>query len=149
MSEILLIEDSPIQAQFYRRLIEEAGHSVRHAATAEEAFQLCYETFPDLVVLDQYLGEKSGLEVCRRLKADPSLQAIPLVVLTDSQREEDHLAALEAGADQFLSKDNPHRDIVAVIESLLKSAVPVELDEAEDEARDSILRGTRILFVNG
>ena len=149
MSEILLIEDSPIQAQFYRRLIEEAGHSVRHAATAEEAFQLCYETFPDLVVLDQYLGDKSGLEVCRRLKADPSLQAIPLVVLTDSHREEDHLAALEAGADQFLSKDNPHRDIVAVVESLLKSAVPVELDDAEDEARDSILRGTRILFVNG
>jgi len=149
MSEILLIEDSPIQAQFYRRLIEDAGHSVRHAATAEAAFQLCYETFPDLVVLDQYLGDKSGLAVCRRLKADPSLQAIPVVVLTDSQREEDHLAALEAGADQFLSKDNPHRDIVAVIESLLKSAVPVELDDAEDEVRDSILRGTRILFVSG
>jgi len=149
MSEILLIEDSPIQAQFYRRLIEDAGHSVRHAATAEAAFQLCYETFPDLVVLDQYLGDKSGLAVCRRLKADPSLQAIPVVVLTDSQREEDHLAALEAGADQFLSKDNPHRDIVAVIESLLKSSVPVELDDAEDEVRDSILRGTRILFVGG
>jgi len=148
MSEILLIEDSPIQAQFYRRLIEDAGHAVRHAATAEAAFQLCYETFPDLVVLDQYLGERSGLEVCRRLKADPSLQAIPVVVLTDSQSEEDHLAALEAGADQFLSKDNPHRDIVAVIESLLKSSIPVELDEAEDEIRDSILRGTRILFVS-
>ncbi len=148
MSEILLIEDSRIQALTYGRLLQQAGYAVRHASSAEEAFQLCYETFPDLVVLDQYLGNKSGLEVCRRLKADSTLQIIPVVVLTDSQRERDHIAALEAGADRFLSKESPHEDLLAVVESLLKSSLPVELTDSDDEIRDTFLLGTRLLAID-
>ena len=112
MSGILLVEDSRTQAHTYRRLLEAAGYSVRHAATAEEAFQLCLETTPDLVLLDQYLGDKSGLEVCRRLKSDMALQVIPIVVLTASQKERDHIAALDSGADRFLSKDSPPEELL-------------------------------------
>ncbi len=148
MSAILLIEDSRIQAMTYGRLLEQAGHDVRYATSAEEAFQKCYDAFPDLVILDQYLGARTGLEVCRRLKADVALQMIPVVVLTDSQRERDHIAALEAGADRFLSKESPHTELLAVVESLLKTSLSVELTDSDDEVRDTFLRGTRLLAID-
>ncbi len=148
MDDILLIEDSRVQAVMYRRLLETAGHRVRHVATAEEAFQWCLDATPDLVVLDQYLGDKSGLEVCRRLKGDMTLQVIPILVLTGSQKERDHLAALHAGADQFLSKESPDEQLLAVIGGLLKRALPVEAVARDAESRDAFLRGGRVLAID-
>ena len=68
--------------------VDGAGYVVRHAMTVDEAFDICLESTPDLVVLDQFLGDKSGLEVCRRLKTDVALQVIPILVLTASQKEQ-------------------------------------------------------------
>jgi len=148
MPDILLIEDSRVQARTYKSLLEQAGYSVRHAVSADEAFQLCLQATPDLVVLDQYLGDRSGLEVCRRLKGDIALQVIPILVLTGSQKERDHIAALESGADRFLSKESPAGDLLAVINGLLKSAVPIEAIEGDAEPRDAFLRGGRLLAID-
>ncbi len=148
MAEILLIEDSRVQAHTYKRLLVQAGHSVRHAATADDALQLCLDAAPDLVVLDQYLGDKSGLEVCRRLKDDLSLQIIPVLVLTGSQKEADHIAALEAGADRFLSKTSSDEDLLAVINGLLKSSVSMEVVEGDLTVRDDFLHGARVLAID-
>ncbi|MBW3596778.1 MAG: response regulator, partial [Planctomycetes bacterium] len=148
MSDILLIEDSRVQAHAYRRLLEEAGHTVRHAATAEEALEQCLASTPDLVVLDQYLGDQSGLEVCRRLKGDLALQVIPIVVLTGSQKGRDHIAALDAGADRFLSKEGSDEQLLAVVAGLLKSALPAEALDFDAESRDAFLRGGRLLAID-
>ncbi len=148
MSGILLVEDSRTQAHTYRCLLEEAGYSVRHAATAESAFQLCQEMTPDLVLLDQYLGDKSGLEVCRRLKSDMTLQVIPIVVLTASQKEQDHIAALDSGADRFLSKESPPEELLAVVTGLLKLAIAVESVDRDAETRNSFLSGARLLAID-
>jgi CheY-like chemotaxis protein len=148
MSEILLVEDSRTQAATFRRLLEGAGYTVRHAPSAEQAFELCLQATPDLVLLDQYLGDKSGLEVCQRIKGDINLQVIPILVLTASQKEQDHIAALNAGADQFLSKDSSREDLLAVIQGLLKSALPVGPIESDADAKDTFLRGARILAID-
>jgi len=148
MSEILLIEDSPIQALAYRRLLEQAGHLVRWADTAEKAYADCREAYPDLVILDQYLGDRAGLDICRRLKSDPALQIIPMLVLTGSHREQDHIAALEAGADRFLCKDNPTENLLATVDSLLKSGVSIDLEETDEETRTHLLQGARLLVVD-
>jgi CheY-like chemotaxis protein len=148
MSDILLIEDSRTQAHAYRRLLEGAGYRVRCAATPEEAFERCLESTPDLVLLDQYLGETSGLEVCRRLKGDIALQVVPIVVLTASHKERDHVAALDAGADRFVSKESPHEELLAVINGLLKSMIPVEAVERDAESRNAFLRGARLLAID-
>ncbi|MEO8493758.1 MAG: response regulator [Planctomycetota bacterium] len=148
MSDILLIEDSRVQAATYKRLLQNAGYSVRHAASAEEAFQICLEATPDLVVLDQYLGDKSGLEVCRRLKGDMTLQIIPILVLTGSQKERDHIAALNAGADQFLSKESTDEQLLAVISGLLKTVLAVDSVERDTAVRDAFLRGARLLAID-
>lgn len=148
MSGILLVEDSRTQAHTYRRLLEAHGHVVRHAATAEEAYQFCSDSTPDLILLDQYLGDKSGLDVCRRLKCDMSLQVIPIVVLTASQKERDHISALDSGADRFLSKDCPPEELLAVVTGLLKSTIVVDPVNRDDETRDAFLTGTRLLAID-
>jgi two-component system, sensor histidine kinase and response regulator len=148
MSEILLIEDSRTQALTYRRILEQGGNHVCHAATLDEAFHACLAATPDLVILDQYLGEQSGLEVCKRLKADPTLQVIPILVLTASPRERDHIAALESGADQFLSKDSPDAELLAVVDGLLKTAVSREVIDDDDGSRDTFLRAARLLVID-
>ena len=148
MNNILLVEDSRTQAHTFRRLLEGAGYVVRHAMTADEAFDSCLESTPDLVLLDQYLGDKSGLDVCRRLKEDVALQVIPILVLTASQKERDHIAALDSGADRFLSKDSPDAELLAVVNGLLKKAVPVDTADRGTAARDAFLRGARILAID-
>ncbi|MFN3148452.1 response regulator [Bremerella sp.] len=148
MADILLVEDSRVQALTYRRLLEGAGYTVRHAASAEEAFRVCIESTPDLVLLDQYLGDKSGLEVCRRLKGDMTLQVIPILALTGSHKDRDHLAALQAGADQFLSKESTDEQLLAVVVGLLKNAVPIDAVEVEADSADAFLRGGKLLAID-
>ena len=148
MNTILLVEDSRTQALTYRRLLEGAGYAVRHALTVDEAFAICLESTPDLVLLDQYLGDKSGLEVCRRLKEDVTLQVIPILVLTASLKEQDHIAALDSGADRFLSKDGPPEELLAVVSALLKKTVSVDPQDRNTDARDVFLRGARILAID-
>lgn len=148
MSELLLIEDSRLQAHVYKCLLEEAGHHVRHASGATEALRLCLEETPDLVVVDQYLGDHSGLEVCRRLKGDMALQVIPILVLTASPKERDHIAALDAGADQFLSKESSPDQLLAVIAGLLSSAVPIDAVDRDIDSRNAFLRGGKLLAID-
>jgi CheY-like chemotaxis protein/HPt (histidine-containing phosphotransfer) domain-containing protein len=148
MSDLLLIEDSRVQALTYTRLLRAAGYQVRHAESAEQAFLQCQQAMPDLIILDQYLGDKSGLDVCRRFKGDATLQVVPLVVLTGSQRERDHIAALDAGADRFVSKENPPEQLLALINGLLRTQLTVAALDTDADAQDAFLWGTRILAVD-
>lgn len=148
MSHILVVDDSLTQAAMYQRLIERAGHRFSHVETAEEAFKHCLDTTPDLVILDQYLGQDRGLEICQRLKNDIALQLIPVLMLTGSAKDRDHIQALEAGADAFLSKDSPNEELMAVVDRLLKTMLPVQSIERDAETRDAFLRGARILVVD-
>jgi signal transduction histidine kinase len=148
MAHILLVEDSRTQALVGTRLLEGAGHSVSLAMTVAEAIELCLETTPDLVILDQYLGEESGLEACRRIKGDIALQLIPVLVLTGSAEERDHIEALDAGADRFLSKGSPPQEMLAAVDRLLHTMPPAETIIRDPETRDTFLRGARILAVD-
>ena len=148
MSHILVVDDSRTQAAIYQRVLEHAGHAISLAETADEAFEICLNTTPDLVILDQYLGEDSGLDVCQRLKGDIALQLIPVLFLTGSANEKDHIAALEAGADAFLSKDSPKDELLAVASRLLRTMLPVQAIERDAETRDALLRGARVLVID-
>jgi DNA-binding response OmpR family regulator len=77
-----------------------------------------------------------------------TLQVIPIVVLTASQKERDHIAALDSGADRFLSKDSPPEELLAVVTGLLKSAIAVESVDRDLETRNSFLSGARLLAID-
>ena len=148
MSLILLVEDSKVQAMVTQHRLEGVGYTVEHVRTVEEALKVCYDSTPDLVISDQELAEVSGLEVCRRIKSDVALSVIPVLMLTGSHAQKHHVAALDAGADAYLSKDSSSDELLAVISRLLESTVSVQPLVAGQDAAGQATHRTRILAVD-
>src|SRR5438093_4842515 len=111
MARVLLVEDSPTQAQQLVLLLEEAGFAVTAVADAEQAFELLQRQHFDIVVTDLVLPGESGFDLCRRLKAEPQRFPMPVVVLTSQADPINVLRGLESGADGFMTKDREPAEI--------------------------------------
>ena len=102
--EVLIVEDSPTQAERLRRLIQSIGYRVRVASNGQRALNLIRERRPHLVVSDIIMPEMDGYELCRVLKADPALRAIPVILVTALNDAKDIIRGIECGADNFIRK---------------------------------------------
>ncbi|MEI8304500.1 MAG: response regulator [Burkholderiales bacterium] len=100
---VLVVDDQPINIRMlYQALSDE--HRVLQATSGERALHLCREENPDLVLLDVVMPGIDGLEVCRRLKADPQTRAIPVIFVTAHHDPADETRGLDAGAVDFIAK---------------------------------------------
>jgi two-component system sensor histidine kinase/response regulator len=102
--EILIVEDSPTQAERLRRLIQSKGYQVRVAANGRIALGLIQEHMPQLVLSDIIMPEMNGYELCHALKADPALREIPVILVTALNDPKDIIRGIECGADNFIRK---------------------------------------------
>lgn len=102
---ILLVEDTPSQALRFMSSLENGGYHVRWAKNGLGGIAAAQEEAYALIILDIELPDIDGFEVCRRLKADPALNDIPVVMLTTHDRAEDALTGLEQGAIDYIPKD--------------------------------------------
>jgi two-component system KDP operon response regulator KdpE len=98
---ILVIDDERAIRRYLRTSLAGHGHEVWEAATGQEGLDLVLERRPDLIVLDLGLPDLDGVEVTRRLR---EWSATPIIILSVREREEDKVAALDAGADDYLTK---------------------------------------------
>src|SRR5438132_852441 len=116
MHRVLIVEDSPTQAQQLAFILEDAGFEVETAPDAEQGFaRLARGRGAFAIVLsDLNLPGDSGFDLCRRIKADPALRGIPVVVCTSEADPMNVLRGIQAGADGFMTKD---RDSVAIVAS--------------------------------
>ncbi len=112
MTRVLVVEDSPTQAQQLALVLVDAGFDVKIAVDAESALDLVHRDRFDVVLSDLVLPGLSGFELCRRLKSDPATRHIPVVVQTSQADPVNVLRGLEAGADGFMTKDRPASEIV-------------------------------------
>ena len=103
--DILIVEDSNLQALKLKLGLEDNGCRVHWAATGYEGLALAQRQPFDLIVLDIELPDISGFQVCQRLKIDPHLAAIPVIILTTHDQAEDVLNGLELGAVDYIPKD--------------------------------------------
>jgi two-component system cell cycle response regulator DivK len=101
---ILLVEDNETIRHAFSILLEDSGYRVLQAGTGAEALGAARRDRPDLVLMDLGLPDLSGLEVTRRLKADPTTRAVIVVALTGRALETDQNACLEAGCAGYLAK---------------------------------------------
>jgi two-component system, NtrC family, sensor kinase len=132
-ARVLIVEDSPTQAAQLALLLEEAGFAPEVAPDAENGFErLTREPF-DLVLSDLLLPGDSGFDLCRRVKADPRLRHVPVVVLTSQADPVNVLRGLEAGADGFMTKDREPEEIVGRVRRTLERFAP--RGSAEDKTR--------------
>lgn len=108
MLKILIIDDDPIIRTALKRILENQGYQVAIASNGEEGVALAKQIQPALIICDWMMSCIDGLEVCRRIKAEPKLATTFFILLTakGAQRgeEDDRVRGLDAGADEFISK---------------------------------------------
>jgi two-component system cell cycle sensor histidine kinase/response regulator CckA len=102
---VLVVDDDELTRQLLRSLLEtEEGYRVLFAENGTQALELAAHTPPDVVLLDIVMPGIDGFEVCRRLRANPVLRHVPILLLTGLEDRNSRLRGLEAGADEFLNK---------------------------------------------
>ncbi|MES2150578.1 MAG: response regulator [Pseudomonadota bacterium] len=117
--EILIVEDSPTQAERLRRLIESKSYRARVAANGQLALALLREHKPQLVLSDIIMPEMNGYELCRAIKADPALRAIPVILVTALNDPKDIIRGIECGADNFVRKPYSEEYLLSRINHML------------------------------
>ncbi len=103
-ADILVVDDTPANLRLLERLLSRAGFQIRPAADGPSALAAATASPPDLILLDVDMPEMNGYEVCRALKAEPLLAAIPVLFLSALGQTEDKLAAFEAGGVDYITK---------------------------------------------
>jgi len=121
---ILIVDDDDEVRETIRVHLERSGFVVREATGGEDAVQRVLEHPPALVVMDVALRDTSGLQVCRRLRANEATRALPIIMLTARKTEVDRVVALELGADDYVTKPFSPQELVARVRALLRRAAP-------------------------
>jgi DNA-binding response OmpR family regulator len=116
---VLVVDDDVNVRDVVGRYLEHAGYRVALAGTGEQALRLAEDGEPDLVVLDLMLPGMDGFEVCRRLRLRGQ---VPVVMLTARGDEDDRIAGLQLGADDYVAKPFSPRELVLRVTSVLRRA---------------------------
>jgi serine phosphatase RsbU (regulator of sigma subunit) len=117
---IVIIDDNANDLQVTRRFLERRGYDAIPARSGEEGLRLAEQLLPDAMVIDYRMPGMDGFEVTRRVKNDPQLQTIPVLMLTGSDSAEHVVQGLGAGADDFVTKGADIEVLVARLGSLLR-----------------------------
>jgi DNA-binding response OmpR family regulator len=119
---ILIVEDDPDIAHLVARYLGKAGFATEHVANGGDALRAVTARAPDLMVLDLMLPQVDGIEVCRRVRANPGTAALPIIMLTARGEESERIVGLELGADDYLAKPFSPGELVARVRALLRRA---------------------------
>lgn len=116
-SKILVVDDDPNVVELIRLYLERDGNEVLIANDGVAGLELAREELPDLIVLDLMMPRMDGMEVCRTLRAESS---VPVVMLTAMVEEDDRLAGLDLGADDYVTKPFSPRELAARVRAVLR-----------------------------
>ncbi len=119
-ARILIVDDNPMNVDILQSCLAFHGYEIITATDGEEALAAAGEKQPDLILLDVMMPKIDGLEVCRRLKADPSLPFMPVILVTAKADSKDVVAGFGAGADEYLTKPVDQDALVARVRSMLR-----------------------------
>jgi len=114
---VLVVDDEPQILRVMRASLPIRGYEVLTASTAEEALNQLSKQVPDLVILDLAMPEMSGLEVCRRVR---EFSSVPIIVLSAKGSESDKVAALDLGADDYVTKPFGMDELLARVRAVLR-----------------------------
>ncbi|QHQ35646.1 phosphate regulon transcriptional regulator PhoB [Algicella marina] len=124
MAKVLVVEDEEALSQLLSYNLGKEGFEVALTFDGDEALMAVDEQKPDLVLLDWMLPNVSGVEICRRLRAQSETRDIPVIMLTARGEEEDRIRGLEQGADDYVTKPFSMSELVARMRAVLRRTRP-------------------------
>jgi adenylate cyclase len=130
---ILVVDDVPDNVDILQMRLEAQGYEVVTAADGVEALEKIRALRPDLVLLDVMMPKLDGIETVKRLKADPSLPFIPVILVTAKADASDVIAGLESGGDDYLTKPVDHAALSARVRAMLR--IKALHDTVQDQAK--------------
>ncbi|GAB4351476.1 MAG: phosphate regulon transcriptional regulator PhoB [Methylohalobius crimeensis] len=117
---ILVVEDETALRDMLQLVLEQAGFEVLPAENVQAALQAMGGQLPDLILLDWMLPGLSGVEWAKRLRRDATYSDLPIILLTARGEEEDTVAGLDSGADDYITKPFSPRELIARINAVLR-----------------------------
>ncbi len=123
---VLVVDDESAIRDMIRFALERAEMTVDSAADAQEALLRISENRPDIILMDWMMPGVSGLELTRRLRKDAFTEDIPIIMLTAKVTEDDKVAGLEAGTDDYVVKPFSPRELMARIRAVLRRSSPAD-----------------------
>lgn len=121
MYRILAIDDDAIIRSLLQQAMTAEGYEFLTASTVAEGLAAAGRTKPDLILLDVNLPDGDGISTCRRLKADPALRHIPVLILTGEASDVDHrVDGIQAGAEDYVLKPFMPRELVSRVRGILR-----------------------------
>jgi two-component system, OmpR family, KDP operon response regulator KdpE len=147
MGHILIVEDDPNIRKLVRVNLQKRGYTVSEAEDSHQAMARFEETSADLVLLDLVLPGLSGVDVCAWIRAR---SAVPIIIMSVRQEEDLKIAALDAGADDYVTKPFSPEELLAHIRAFLRRTyVSAKKDETKTQIDDLIIDlAARRVFIN-
>lgn len=121
---ILIVEDEPAISELVSFTLRSAGWSTFSVGTTAEAWEYLQRRSPQMILLDWMLPDQSGLRFLSRIRSDRNFSEIPVIMLTAKSMEEDKIAGLDHGADDYITKPFSPRELTARIKAMLRRKSP-------------------------
>ena len=118
--QLLIVDDQPMNVDILKTRLAVHGYDILTATDGEAALDIATTQHPDLILLDIMMPKVDGIEVCQRLKGDPTLPFMPIIMVTAKADSKDVVAGLDAGADEYLTKPVDQAALVARVKSMLR-----------------------------
>ena len=125
-TRVLVVEDEAAIRDMLVFSLGRAGYKVSPVGSGQEARASIADHYPDVVLMDWMLPDVTGLELTRQLKRNPETREIPVIMLTARVEEDDRVAGLEGGADDYITKPFSSRELLARIKAVLRRGPLVE-----------------------
>lgn len=128
MAKLLIVEDDPLMSRMYEKIFKFEGYEVELSVNGEEGLEKAKTAKPTLILLDIMMPKMNGLEVLEKLKADPAIKTIPVVMLTNLAGQQDAEKALSMGAVKYIIKSEYEpKQVANMIKEILAGATRNEV----------------------
>jgi len=131
MAKVLIVEDDPLMSRMYEKIFLFEKYEVELAHDGEEALEKARSANPTLIMLDVMMPKMNGLQVLEKLKTDPALKGIPVVMLTNLAGQQDAETALSKGAIKYLIKsEHEPKEVTDIVKEILAGYTRNEVPKA-------------------